>query len=88
MRAINAGINITPKSQREELILYFTLVPGTPMLDPLILERKIYASFIHPSTLSSTAGRGKQAGNKHRQKGKKNRKEGDFVTRDLFRWEL
>jgi len=35
-----AGINIIPKSQREELILYFTLVSGMPILDPLVLERK------------------------------------------------
>jgi len=77
-----------PEITTEELILYFRLVSGTPILDLLILERKIYASFIHPSIPSSIAGRGKQAGNKHRHKGEKSRKEGDFVTRDSFRQEL
>jgi len=79
MSAIHAGINIILKSQREVLILYFTLVSGTPILDPLILERKIYASFIYPSILSSVAGRGKQAGNKHRHKGGKIIEKGEIL---------
>ena len=32
--------NILPKSQREELILYFTRGSGTPILDPLVLEKR------------------------------------------------
>jgi len=76
-----------PEITTEELI-YFTLVSGTPIPDLLKLKSKICASFIHPSILSPIASRGKQVGNKHRHKGEKNRKEGDFVTQDLFRWKL
>ena len=75
---IYARNSIIPQSQCLDLILFFGLAPGTPMLGPLPSKERVCVQFIYLSMYASIAGKGKQA-SMHNEKDK-----GDCVTGGLF----